>query len=450
MILNIALFCITAILLIVYFYKVDRFQLTPLATNFHLFGATIYVIGTVSIFDQYDMIHTKWVIYCLLCYSFLICGSITASSIYQFDFLKASKRLENLQWDKNPKRPDILFIILMSIFSVLATFYFFSLVGAIVPIEALMNLIGGTDVSISGKSAIEARKSIHYSAGGEYYGAGYFAQFTNTILPISTLLLFYLYKVTSHKVYLILFIFILPIAIIAMTGTGRRGVIAGFIFFIIMWSRWRSLSELRPSSSARSTIMFSGIIIVGFMTTVIAREVISENPLVNSFYGFIFIFDRVFVSPSIQELEIFVNFLSVTDTVNGAGWLLQLNDILPGHRPSLANEIHGMLGGSEHGTAGFGVYGEKFYNFGWIGILVSFLWGFLLYTFDAKLLSVKNKDFTWIILCYAAFCLGMSAAPLDLFNGGFITCLIYLGCYKIFILIYKFLSISQNQINKQL
>jgi len=450
MILNFALFCITTLLLLAYFYRVDRFQLTPLATNFHLFGATIYLVGTISIFDQSDMIHLQWVLYCLACYSFLIFGAIAASSIYRFDFLSASLKLENTQWYKNPSIPEIFFIIFMAISSIIATIYFFSLIGAVVPIEAAINLLGGADISESGKSAIEARKSIHYSASGEYYGAGYFAQFTNTILPISSLLLFYLYKVTSNKIYLALFILIIPMAIIAMTGTGRRGVIAGFIFFIIMWSRWRGLSDFRPSAKTRSSILLSGIIIVGFMTTVIAREVVSDNPIINSLYGFVYIFDRVFISPSIQELEIFISFLNVTDSVNGAGWLIQLNDILPGHRPSLANEIHAMLGGSEHGTAGFGQFGEKYYNFGWIGVLISFLWGFLLYTFDAKVLSAKKKDFTWIILCYAGFCLGMSAAPLDLFNGGFITCLIYLGCYKIFKLFYNFLLVSQNLINKKL
>lgn len=433
----------------IYFYRVDRFQLIPLATNFHLFGATIYMIGTISIIEQSNTLHLEWVFYCLACYLFLIFGTVFASSIYRFDFLKASVNLENTKWNENPKKSEILFIIIMAIFSILATLYFFSLIGAIIPIEAAINLLGGADVGESGKSAIEARKSIHYGNSGDYYAAGYFSQFTNTILPISSLLILYLYKVTSRRVYFMLFILTIPIAIIAMTGTGRRGVIAGFIFFIIMWSRWRGLSDLRPSASARSTILLSGIFIVGFMTTVIARDLVSENPILNSLYGFIFIFDRVFVSPSIQELDIFLNFLSATDTVNGAGWLIQLNDILPGHRPSLANEIHAMLGGSEHGTAGFGVYGEKYYNFGWMGVFISFIWGFLLYTFDAKIMSIRKKDLTWIVICYAAFCLGMSAAPIDLFNGGFITCLIYLVCFKIFNLFYNFLSISQNQIDKR-
>jgi len=180
------------------------------------------------------------------------------------------------------------------------------------------------------------------------------------------------------------------------------------------------------------------------MTTIIARELVSENPIINSLYGFLFIFDRVFISPAAQELETFEIFLANSKSTNGAGWIVQLNDILPGHRPGLAQEIHAMLGGSEYGNAGFGMYGEKYYNFGWMGFLVSFIWGFILYTFDSKILSMKKKGFIWIVMCYAAFCLGMAAAPIDLFNGGFITCLIYLFCYQIFNLLYKMLLIAQK------
>ena len=449
MILNFSLLLVSLSVLFVYFYRIDRFQLTPLATNFHLFGATTYLIGTLLIFDQKDTMHLEWALYCLINYIFLILGTIFASSFFRFDFKIASSNLANLEWQQKSNSSETSFIILMALSSVLATFYFFSLIGTVIPIEAAMNLAQGADIGDSGKLAIEARKSVHYGAGGEYYGAGYFSQFTNTILPLSCLLLFFAYRRSRNRFYLILFIIYMPIAIVAMTGTGRRGVIAGFIFFIIMWSRWKSLSEFRPSALTRTSIIVFGIILVGFLTTIIAREVVSENPIVNSLYGFLFIFDRVFISPSAQELETFEIFLANSKPTNGAGWMVQLNDILPGHRPGLANEIHALLGGSEFGYAGFGMYGEKYYNFGWMGILVSFIWGFILYTFDSKILSMKKKGFIWIVLCYSAFCFGMAAAPIDLFNGGFITCFIYLLCFKIFNRAYKFLLISQQVKNKE-
>tara|TARA_Y100001935_G_C17297690_1_gene507158 strand:+ start:271 stop:1635 length:1365 start_codon:yes stop_codon:yes gene_type:complete len=449
MILNFSLLLICLSTLFIYFYRVDRFQLTPLATNFHLFGATIYVVGTLLIFDQSDTMHLEWAFYCLINYIFLILGTIFASSIFRFDFKIATENLANFEWQHKPSSSEIPFILFMALISALATFYFFSLIGAVIPIEAAINLAQGADIGDSGKSAIEARKSIHYGASGEYYGAGYFSQFTNTILPLSCLLLIFAYRISSNRLYLILFIIFMPIAVLAMTGTGRRGVIAGFIFFIIMWSRWKTLSEFRPSGLTRTSIIVFGVILVGFLTTVIARDIVSENPIINSLYGFLFIFDRVFISPSAQELETFEIFLANSKSTNGAGWLVQLNDILPGHRPSLANEIHALLGGNEFGNAGFGVYGEKYYNFGWMGILVSFIWGFILYAFDSKILSTKKKGFIWIVLCYSAFCLGMAASPIDLFNGGFITCFIYLLCFKIFNTAYKFLLISQQQKNNR-
>ena len=110
-----------------------------------------------------------------------------------------------------------------------------------------------------------------------------------------------------------------------------------------------------------------------------------------------------------------------------------LNDILPGHRPGLAQEIHSLLGGSEYGNAGFDFTVKSTITLGWLGAtLISFLWGIALHTFDNKIINFRRKDFSWIVMCYAAFCLGMAAAPIDLFNGGFITCLIYLFCYQIF------------------
>ncbi len=451
MILNFSLLLVSLSVLFLYFYWIDRFQLTPLATNFHLFGATTYLVGTLSIFDQADQMQIEWALYCFTSFLFLIAGIFFANIIFAIKLKKSTTNLQYISWENSSDTSTNSFIVFMAILSLVATIYFFILIGTVVPIEAVLNLAQGADILESGKSATESRKNIHYGASGEYYGAGYFSQFTNTILPLSSVLFYYLYKTNGNKSYLAMFLISIPLAIIAMTGTGRRGVIAGFIFFIIMWTRWRPLSELRPSAVSRTYIMTAGIIIVGLMTTIIARDVVSDNPFINSLFGFKFIFDRVFISPAIQELEVFMIFLGNTSPVNGAGWIVMLNDILPGHRPGLAQEIHSLLGGSEYGNAGFGLYGEKYYNFGWLGAtLVSFLWGIALHTFDNKIINFRRKDFSWIVMCYAAFCLGMAAAPIDLFNGGFITCLIYLFCYQIFNLLYRMLLIAQKTSPKEI
>jgi hypothetical protein len=369
----------------------------------------------------------------------MLMGIIFTSWLVNFNAAQETKHLMSRAWEP-PTKKDINFLVIMSGFAVLIAVGFYTMIGTIVPIQALASIISGESVSATGLAYTESRKSIHYGAGGEYYAAGYFAQFTNILIPLSFLVLAFITKHSRTKL-LSLYIFLLLIfSIIAMTGTGRRGVIMGFLFFLILWSSWKALGTHKISLKLKVTIVFSAILLMGLLTTLMARSVESSSFSGNVLYGLWFMIERVLLFPPAQEMESFKIYLFSHEPVYGYGWLMQLNDILPGHRPGLAQQMHSMLGGSEHGSAGFGQYGEKYYNFGWFGAtFVSFLWGCFIQGFQIKVIRYKTRGLVWIVLCYAAYLLGMSGTPIDLFNQGFITCFIFIGCYKVYLIMYGWL-----------
>ena len=421
----------------IYLWRVDRFQLIPLTTNFHLFGCFIYTFGTIFIVDLSIDTEFIWMLYVALSLQCLLLGVIFTSFIFSFNAGSESRRLINVEW-KLANQSDLIFLVSMSLFAVTVAVLFYSMIGTVVPITALVSIISGESVSQTGLAYTEARKSIHYGASGEYYGAGYFAQFTNILIPLCFLILAIITKEQRTRLLTGYISVLLIFSVLAMTGTGRRGVIMGFLFFLVLWSSWKCLGSRKASTTTRGAIVFSAIAIMGILTTLMARSVQSSSFEGNFVYGVWFMVERVILFPPAQELESFKIFLASQDPVYGYGWLMQLNDVLPGHRPGLAQKMHAMLGGSEHGSAGFGQYGEKYFNFGWFGAtVVSFIWGCVIQAFQIRIVRSKSKGIVWITMCYSAYLLGMAGSPIDLFNQGFVTCFIFLGCYKLFTALWR-------------
>ena len=158
MILNFSLLLVSLSVLFLYFYWIDRFQLTPLATNFHLFGATTYLVGTLSIFDQADQMQIEWALYCFTSFLFLIAGIFFANIIFAIKLKKSTTNLQYISWENSSDSSMNSFIVFMAILSLVATIYFFILIGTVVPIEAVLNLAQGADILESGKSATESEK----------------------------------------------------------------------------------------------------------------------------------------------------------------------------------------------------------------------------------------------------------------------------------------------------
>lgn len=415
-----------------YFWRVDRFQFIPLSTNFHLLGTSIFTFGTIFLVDASNNEELGWMLYVSVSFLFLLLGIVVSSLLLNFNAVKEIRALRQKEWPR-AANADISFLLIMSIVALGASITFYLIIGNIVPVSAIISLMSGESLPDVGLEYVQARKSIHYSASGGYYGVGYFSQFTNVLLPLTWVVLVFITKGQRTK-FLSIYIFTLLIfSVLAMTGTGRRGVIIGFLIFLILWSGWKGLGSYRYSSKAKLWLVIGTVLLMGVLTTLMARSVASASVWGNMLYGIWFLIERIALHPPAQELRIFKIFLSSQEPVYGYGWLVQLNDILPGHIPGLAQQMHSMLGGSVHGSAGFSPFGEKYYNFGWFGAtFVSFVWGCFIQIFQIQVIRFKSKGLVWIVMCYAAYLLGMSGAPIDLFSQGFIACLIFIGCYQAF------------------
>ena len=71
---------------------------------------------------------------------------------------KSTTNLQYISWENSSDSSMNSFIVFMAILSLVATIYFFILIGTVVPIEAVLNLAQGADILESGKSTLRIKK----------------------------------------------------------------------------------------------------------------------------------------------------------------------------------------------------------------------------------------------------------------------------------------------------
>lgn len=218
-------------------------------------------------------------------------------------------------------------------------------------------------------------------SGEVYTGAGYFNQFKNFILPLtSALISMYIWKRSRTVAYLVAPV-IAIICVLAVAGAGQRTYLVysfcATVFGFILYNQGQR-KVLSFKLIISSVILFAGF----SMMTALYKETSGSflEPIRLSF-------ERIFYTQQRGGLVAF-QFLYDRPIVWFEEWGQSILGLLPGHRGSiLANEIHNFMYSSFRGTAPPTLIGSAYYNGGmalvagtffFLGVLYSALYGIFL------------------------------------------------------------------------
>jgi len=216
-------------------------------------------------------------------------------------------------------------------------------------------------------------------AGENYMAAGYYNQFKNFLLPLTSLLVsLYIWK-KSPRLGRLAAAILAILCVFAVAGAGQRTYLV-FAFFA-------SIFGLALYQSGRAKI-FSKKILVAFVLLFVAFSMMSSiykgtddgiwEPILLSL-------ERIFYSQQWAGLVAF-EFVYDKPIVWLAEWYDSLRGILPGYRGSdLANHIHDYMFQSFRGTAPPTLIGSAYHNGGLILVSITFAFLGVIHTHVYKL-----------------------------------------------------------------
>tara|TARA_R100000935_G_scaffold29425_2_gene49722 strand:- start:14172 stop:15461 length:1290 start_codon:yes stop_codon:yes gene_type:complete len=260
-------------------------------------------------------------------------------------------------------------------------------------------------------------------AGENYTAAGYFNQFKNFLLPLTSILVStYTWKRSPFYGRLLAALLTI-VCILSVAGTGQRTYL---VFSFVASIFGLTLYYLgRKKLFNFKTLLAFFVMFVGFtMMTSLYKETNTGlwEPIVLTF-------ERIFYSQQWAGLVAF-QFIYERPIVWLDEWQRSLFGILPGYRGSdLANQIHDFMFQSFRGTAPPTLVGSAYHNGGMI--LVSFTFAFLglLYTFLYSLFlsgprsTARCFGYGALFFYLATFFVG---TPKYIFDNGVITFWIFL------------------------
>lgn len=259
---------------------------------------------------------------------------------------------------------------------------------------------------------------------GEYYMApGYFNQFKNFLLPLTSILISaYTWK-RSVFIGKISATILIIICAISVAGTGQRTYLV-FSFFASIFGLTLYYLGHRKLLNYKIILAFSGMFIAFIMMTSLYKETDDGvwGPISLSL-------QRIFYSQQWAGLVAF-RFIYDQPIVWLSEWRESLLGVLPGYRGSdLANQVHDLMFQSFRGTAPPTLIGSAYHNGGMMLVSVTFAFLGFLYTYLYSLFLSGSRSM--------ARCFGYGAlffylttffvgTPKYIFDNGIVTFWVFL------------------------
>ena len=292
-------------------------------------------------------------------------------------------------------------------------------------------LLGAASL-LSGSGPLENVSSLRlatYNSAvtGNYYFPGYVNQFKNTLLPFS---LFYLWGVlgiegfTKNKLFTKTLLTIFSIfALIFILGTGQRGA-----FILAMLNGGIFIISISSKERKRKIMIIGGAILFFFFTVNSLINGRTQSGEFSLLEGLEQLWSRVTSENQSSAIIGFRGIIYISPTQWGEEWIDELLGILPSYPGStLSNDIAQLIWGGL-GTCPESSWGNLYYNFGWIGIIVvPFTVSVALKYFYFRFYEKKKSLFRIIIYSWAFFQIGswVVSGPIDYyFNGGLVAIVI--------------------------
>jgi oligosaccharide repeat unit polymerase len=392
-----------------------------------LIAQTLMFVGTVPMIEEGSAADRKYLLILLVALIFT-CAGISYSL-----FLEPASIERNNAWFNAPvsviesgKRVNILVYSIIAV-SVIASFLYYNAVGYNLFLLSIGNLLtGGANGPANDMNTMRLEA---YADLDNYFAPGYVNQFKNLLLPC--MLAFVAARrpyLKRSKAELLVLIIVVPLSLIFILGTGQRfptvmacACAGSFLFYAVP-------RKLGKRVLVAITVVATVLFLAG--TLILGRGGESEN----SSFGALAADAASRFTGSNQETGLVgFRFIQQRPITWGADYyyrIARIVRILPGGRRDLTmidNEVYAYQYGTDRGTAPMHIWGESWYNFGWLGVtLLPFGMGFLYQRVHLRMLHGPKTLTRLLVYAYFSIILGTWAAagPDYLLDKGLFTVVI--------------------------
>lgn len=307
------------------------------------------------------------------------------------------------------KHTSLLFLAL-----VLAFFGVYNSEG-IVPLKALVTLIssGSEDAA-----AVYIDSRVGISQGKKYLAPGYIAQFKDYIFPTLSAIYFF-HRLYNKKVSFLA----RSLMLIAMLGLVSSGTRSGLFIFIVavLYIRIKPV-ETRFMIGRKGALAAILLLVVffGALTMLMGRAGDSSSLSEGILNGFTQVIERVAEVTAKENLILFQDHDIMKGSIIAHEWLVGVSTILPGRQVPYSVHFAHLVGYSR-GNVPLNALSGLYFNFRYVGILISFLYGLSLRFFFLKLLYKKKSIEITVFITFLAFYIGLAVNPLGIILYGTVT-----------------------------
>jgi oligosaccharide repeat unit polymerase len=348
----------------------------------------------------------------------LLALSFTCAGIAYAAFLNPVSRKQNNEWFDTPMHSiesggRVELVVYSIIFvSVVACILYYNAVGYNLFLVSVVNFITG--VQTGSADDVGTMRLAFYADLDNYFAPGYVNQFKNLLLPC--LLAFVAarrFHTRSNRWERLVIIVCVPLSLIFLLGTGQRfptamacGCAGAFLYYAVPRKVGRRV--LLAVALGGSTLFLAGTFVLGrggesesngdFAT--LAADAVSRFTGSNQetgLVGFRYIQNR-----------------PITWGEDYYSRIARIIRILPGGRRdllSIDNEVFAYQYGTSRGTAPMHIWGESWYNFGWLGVtLMPFAMGFIYHCVYIRMIRGPKTLARLLAYVYFSLILGSWAA----------------------------------------
>jgi len=373
----------------------------------------LMAIGT---FIQLDYSHPSDEIHVTSYFIALISFYVGFKVFTIFRNLELSIRYYNGKDLKRESKEALIITFMILVLSIILTAYYYALVG--------YNL--GVNFLIYGYVEDYSTQRINMYGGENYFAPGYFNQFKNVLLPLTSVACGYWLRKSKSVFFWPYVLVVVPFVFFALIGTGQRSNLV-FPAFALLFG----LALVKPKYyilNIKVIIILVSVFFTFIYTTQFYKDIqdISESVSESA--------NRIFF---VQQSESIFAFRVIYEKQITwfSEWWSSVVGILPGIEGStLSHDLHYEKYGTARGTIPPSPVGSAYHNGGIIGVVIYFhLLGFL-YGVSYYIYFMGNKTFLRS-LTYGSIFFYLSAyvsgGPVALIDNGLLTLFIFVSLIKL-------------------
>jgi oligosaccharide repeat unit polymerase len=320
---------------------------------------------------------------------------------------------------------NLLLGIIVTVSIIVGTAYFYA-VGYNLFLESIVSFIKGENLSALAADLVTKRLESY--SGERYFAPGYVNQFKNILLPLITLFLIAKYCLQKKRMDLLIVLGLVPLNVIFLLGTGQRGAFMRIMLILFVFINITMTS--RKNLLANLIVLITSITLFAFTSFSLGRVTNEESTGQSVMAKLIMELPKRMLAGNQKAAVVGFRYVYDKDIQYGADWWSHMKEVLPGQgdKITLESENFQILSGSTRGTAPLSIWGQIWYNFGPVGVIViSFIMGLIYKWLYVRFLHKRKSLLNLLIHAAITVMIGtwVAGAPIVLFNTGLVTVILF-------------------------